>query len=46
MQFSSAYLTRFELGPVIECIFYCFLPFESLVKCKMYLKSNPVEPRP
>ena len=25
-----------------ECILYCLLLFESLVKCKMYPKSNPV----
>ena len=24
-----------------ECIFYCLLHFESLVKCKMYPKSTP-----
>ena len=32
---------RSELGPVVECIFYCLLHFESLVKCKLYPKSTP-----
>ena len=27
-----------DLGPVIECIFCCLFPLESLVKCKMYPK--------
>ena len=31
-----------ESGPVIECIFYCLLHMESLVKCKMYPQSTPV----
>ena len=33
-----------ELGPVLECRFYCLLHFESLVKCKMYPKSTPENP--
>ena len=36
-----ALVGRSELGPAIECIFYCLLHFESLVKCKMYPKSTP-----
>ena len=30
-----------DLGPVISCIFYCLLPFESLIKCKMQIPSLP-----
>ena len=30
-----------ELGPVIECMSYCLLHMESLVKCRMYPKSTP-----
>ena len=30
-----------EWGPVMECIFYCLLHFESQVKCRMYPKSTP-----
>ena len=28
-------------GPVVECIFYRLLQFESLINCKMYPKSTP-----
>ena len=28
--------TWLDWGPVIECIFYCMLHFESQIKCKMY----------
>ena len=34
--------TSFELGPVIERIFYSILCFESLAKSKMHPKSSPV----
>ena len=31
-----------KLGQVIECMLYCLLHFDSLVKCKVYAKSIPV----
>ena len=37
--------TLLELRPVIDCIVYCVLHFESLVKCKMHAKSMKQKPQ-